>query len=395
MAKLERFFRIFGPAWLVMLADMDALSIIGAAQVGALFDYGLVWLMLLLIIPLYVVQEVSGRIGAVTRKGLGTVIREHYSKKTAALMSVPMALSDVMTYAAEYIGIAVGLDILGIPIYLGIPLAYVVYLAIVYRKSYKYIQGILVGVSGMLMAGLLITLVLRGVKNYPIVYFSSAHAYLLLIAATIGAVIMPFMLFFQASATAENMSERGSEPLKKVLREMKENTLLGAIVTEILMAVVEMTFSGIGGAAKLSTFASAQQLSKVMAPFAGAYAPYIFGIGLIGAGFLALNVVALGSAWGLAEALKIKRKKLIYVFESLPAAIAAMLMPSAFLINMVIAMLIVFVLVLIGPLIILGLLGRDKKIMHAYALTKREQLVYWLVSLAIVSLAVAAALASL
>ena len=73
---------LFGPAWLVMMADMDASSYIGAAQTGATLGYGLIWLMLVLIIPLYIVQELAGRISIATRDGLGNIIRKNYGKKS-------------------------------------------------------------------------------------------------------------------------------------------------------------------------------------------------------------------------------------------------------------------------------------------------------------------------
>ncbi len=393
--KIGRVFRIFGPAWLVMLADMDALSIIGAAQAGAVYSYGFVWLMLVLILPLYVIQEVSGRIGAITKEGLGTVIRKNYSKDIALLMTVPMALSDVITYVGEYVGIAVGLDILGVPLYLGIPCAFVLYLVIVSRKDYSYIEKILIGISLVLIVGLFATLLLRGIKPYSIFYFSLTPSYMLLFAATIGAVIMPFMLFFQASATAYKLKEEKPDDIGKAIKEVKENTLIGAIVTELLMAIVEMTFTGISGAARSSVFASPHDLSEVMTPFVGAYAPYVFAIGLIGAGFLALNVVSLGSAWGLAEAANIKRKKLVYVMESLPAVIVAMLTPPRFLINAVLGLLVAFVFVLVGPLIVLGIIGKNKTLMGAHALTRMEQLVYWTTSIIIVGMAAFAALLSM
>lgn len=106
------FFRVFGPAWLVMMADMDASCVIEAAQTGAQFGYGFIWMMALLIMPLYIVQELAGRISIATRKGLGTVIRENYSTVWSGIMTVPMAVTDVITYGIEYIGIAVGLEIL-------------------------------------------------------------------------------------------------------------------------------------------------------------------------------------------------------------------------------------------------------------------------------------------
>ena len=72
--NLSSYIKFFGPAWLVMMADMDASSTIGAAETGAIFKYGLIWLLILLIIPLYLIQETSGIIGVSTERGLGEVI---------------------------------------------------------------------------------------------------------------------------------------------------------------------------------------------------------------------------------------------------------------------------------------------------------------------------------
>jgi Mn2+/Fe2+ NRAMP family transporter len=58
-----------------MMTNVDAPSIITAAETGALYGYGLIWLILLLTIPLFFIQEASGRIGAVTHKGLGEIVR--------------------------------------------------------------------------------------------------------------------------------------------------------------------------------------------------------------------------------------------------------------------------------------------------------------------------------
>jgi Mn2+/Fe2+ NRAMP family transporter len=74
--KLREFAASFGPAWIVMIADVDAPSVLTAATVGATYSYGLIWFFLLLIVPLFVIQEASGRVGMATGKGLGEVVRE-------------------------------------------------------------------------------------------------------------------------------------------------------------------------------------------------------------------------------------------------------------------------------------------------------------------------------
>lgn len=51
LGRLGEFLQSFGPAWIVMIADVDAPSVLTAATVGATYSYGLIWFFLLLIIP--------------------------------------------------------------------------------------------------------------------------------------------------------------------------------------------------------------------------------------------------------------------------------------------------------------------------------------------------------
>ena len=68
---------------------------------------------LILAIPLFLIQEAAGRIGIATGQGLGEVIRKNYTKGAAIVMSMPMAATDVLSYIAEYAGIAIGFELLG------------------------------------------------------------------------------------------------------------------------------------------------------------------------------------------------------------------------------------------------------------------------------------------
>ena len=63
------FLVVAGPGIVVMLADTDAGSVITAAQSGAQWGYSLLLLQFILIPILYIVQELTVRLGAVTGKG--------------------------------------------------------------------------------------------------------------------------------------------------------------------------------------------------------------------------------------------------------------------------------------------------------------------------------------
>ena len=391
-----------------MLADMDASSTIGAAETGAIFKYGLIWFMLLLIIPLYLIQEVSGRIGVATEKGLGEVIREHYPRRTALFLTVPMVLTDVVTYTVEYLGIAIGVELLGLPILISLPIFYIFHILIVTHRKYGTTEMVLVGVSSVLIISFIATLIVRGIKPYNPVFISASPDFLFILAVNVGAVIMPFMLFFQTSATAEkiihvrsknaetheneiNKSENESRFKKTAMKSMRFETLFGAIVSEMLMIIVEMTMSGV---TPTTDFASVSELSGALSIIAGAFSPYLFGIGLIGAAFLALVVISLGSAWGLVEVLGLKRDRatFVYIVESFPALIVALVLPMTMLINAVLTLLVLFVFVLIGPAIVMGLLARKKSLMKNFSLSGKSELAYWLSVMFVVSFGIIAIL---
>ncbi|MGD0176911.1 MAG: divalent metal cation transporter [Candidatus Bathyarchaeia archaeon] len=292
--RLRTFVHSFGPAWVVMIADVDAASILTAATDGALYGYSLVWVLLLLTVPLFLIQEAAGRIGVATGKGLGEIIRENYSRRIALLTSVPMACTDILSYVAEFTGIAIGFQLLGVAPILSLPVVYVVYLLIVWKRGYTTVERFLVAFSAVLIVSYAGSLFLRGlppVREYMFFFWSWKPGFLYLLAATAGAVVMPFMLFYQASATAEKRI--------KSLWTSRLETLLGAIASEVGMVVILLATIGLNGA--LIETSSPKQLSQALSFLAGPYAAYIFAIGLIAASFLALVVVSLGSAWGVAE----------------------------------------------------------------------------------------------
>ena len=374
--RLRTFVHSFGPAWVVMIADVDAASILTAAADGAIYGYSLVWFLLLLTVPLFLVQEAAGRIGVATGKGLGEIIRENYSRRTALLTSVPMACTDILSYVAEFTGIAIGFQLLGVAPILSLPVVYVVYLLIVWKRGYASIEKVLLAVSVVLIVSYAGSLFLRGlppVHEYMVFFWSWEPRFLYMLAATSGAVVMPFMLFYQASATAQKAV--------KSLWSSRLETLTGAVASEVGMVVILLATIGLNGT--LLGTSSPEKLSLALSFLAGPYAPYIFAMGLIAASFLALVVISLGSAWGVAEAIGWGRRRFfwIYLIESLPALIVPMLFPDLF--TLAIGMMVLFVFVLLGPGVMVGLIARKKQVMGGLTSTLGWSVAYWL-SLALV-----------
>ena len=297
--KVGNWLRNFGPAWIVMIADIDIASIITAFQSGASFGYRMAFILLLLIFPLFIVQDAAGRLGTCAGLGLGEATRKQFGSRKALLAAVPMGISDFLEYLAEYAGMAIGLYLLGFPILPGLILIFLIHTAVVVGKQYRKAEMVLIPLSFLLVAAIVASAFIFPVnlKEFISVGLSPLQPYTqpsfdFLFAASIGAVVMPWMLYYHSGAD----SRRKKQP--KDLKNERLETLLGAIVSEVLMVI--LIFPGIrlsNGGSLISTVA----LSNVLS-FFGPYAKLIMGALFLFAGFLALIVISLGSAWGVLEA---------------------------------------------------------------------------------------------
>ena len=363
--------RTWGPAWLVMIADVDAASAITAADSGARYGTKLIWFLMLLVIPLYVIQEVAGRVGAVTGKGLGELIRVNYSRRIAALAAVPMALVDIISYIVEYTGIAVGFQMMGVSPWISVPVAFLAHVLVVYKRKYAEAEKPLLIMSVVFSVVWVVAACLtarHGIVVTPF-YFSTSPDFIFMLAANIGAVIMPFMLFYQVSATAEKGTERAN------VWAVRFETLVGALFSELIM--VAIAISAIGISANSLDFTSPKILSQSLVSVAGHFAPYVFGSGLIIASFIALIVISLGSSWGVTEALGWGKKHWfkVYLIESIPAVLIPLF--SFNLIKLALNLMVLQIVVLIAPAIILGVIASNQKLMGNFYLKGFNRIVYW------------------
>jgi Mn2+/Fe2+ NRAMP family transporter len=349
-----------------MIADVDAASILTGLESGVAYRYDLIWFLLLLIVPLFFVQEAAGRIGAVTGKGLGELVRESYSRRASVALAVPVAVADVASYVAEYAAIGIGFGIFGVPLFLSLPLAFLFHIGLVTRGRYAWVERVLLAVSAVFLVTVVSSLMMRGVLPYTPVYVSANPSFVFLLAANAGAVVMPFMLFFQSSATAE----KAGSTILGVRRE----TLIGAFVSELLMVAFLMLGAGMPSSSDLFTTSG---LASALATVGGWLLPYAFAFGLVAAAFLALVVISLGSAWGVVEALGLPRRRAFWVYtaESVPAVIVPFLFPHP--LTLVLDLMVLLVFILVGPGILVGALASDPKVMGDRASRGLWKGAYW------------------
>ena len=283
-----------------MFADTEAGSITTAAASGAQFGMKLVLLQLLLIVPLFVVQEMTVRLGAVTGKGHAQLIRENYGLFWTWVSLGTMLVTNLAALVTEFIGIAGVALIFHVPPTPLVIGAAVLLLAVILSGTYKRVEYIALAlclleflfVPAAIAAHPTLAALRDGViGSQPL----TDRSYLLLVAGNIGAVIMPWMIFYQQSATVDKRLDLGN------LRTARFDTALGAVLTQLVMIAIVVTTGATLFVRHISVNDAAHAALALM-PLAGKYAGVAFGAGLLGASMLGALVVSLATAWAFGEA---------------------------------------------------------------------------------------------
>ncbi len=302
----RRFLFVIGPGLVVMLADTDVGGVITAAQSGAQWGYRLLALQFILIPVLYIVQELTVRLGSATGKGQARLILERYGRFWAWFSTGTLILSCVGALLSEFSGLAGVGALFGVPAPATLTVVVAGLLVMAVTRSYLSVERVaiffgafeLVFVVVAWLAHPSLSEIADGLGSAPL----ADPKYLYLVSANIGAVIMPWMVFFQQASIVEKKLTPAD------IGDERFDTAFGAVVTQLIMAAVLITTAATlgkgGGGQSLDTV---QEISAAITPFLGQLGgDILFGLGMCGAALVATIVVTLTAARTLGEVMGVK-----------------------------------------------------------------------------------------
>ncbi|MDT7651399.1 MAG: hypothetical protein QOI36_2805, partial [Pseudonocardiales bacterium] len=238
--RAARLLMLLGPGVMVLLADSEAGSVVTAAQSGAQYGYQLVLSQVILIPILYLVQEMTVRLGLVTRQGHGALIRRIFGTKWALLSAVTLFIACVGALITEFAGLAGVGSLVGLPrvVSIGVPAIGLVGLVLAGRYRRVEVVGITIGALELLFvpAAVMARPEAAAVADGLVHPVQFSVPFLTLLAANVGAVIMPWMVFYQQGAVIDK-GRRGLG-LKQALRSARLDTAVGSVITQIVMISV-------------------------------------------------------------------------------------------------------------------------------------------------------------
>jgi len=362
-----------GPGLIVMIADNDAGGITTYAATGAKFGFSLIWFLVLLGPVAYFVQEMTVRLGAVTKHGHAEAIFSAFGSFWGWFSLLDLTIVNWLTMITEFIGMTAALSIFGVPPIIVVFFVILVMVSIVMSGRYWTWEKItmvfclvnLIYIPAALLVHPSVSDIFRAgiVPNFP----GGLHGELFFfLMANIGTTIAPWMIFFQQSAVVDKQMKEKDIPWGKF------DTIVGAFFTVIVAVFVIIVTGTVLYGMNIESAAQAAQVIMGTHPWVGT----LVAIGLFDAGFLGAICIALTSSWafgevfGWAHSLNYKVKEAfwfyIFYFFGLLTAGAVVLIPGAPLVLITLFVQVIAVTLLPAALVFLIILLNNEEIMGKY-----------------------------
>jgi NRAMP (natural resistance-associated macrophage protein)-like metal ion transporter len=312
---LKRLLKVLGPGLITGASDDDPSGIGTYTSAGASLGFATLWTAVLTLPLMLVVQFVCAKIGMVCGTGLAGVLRKHYPRWLLYFAVAGLVVANTINAGADIgaIGAATNMLLPSLPIkLLVVPVALVI-LALQIWGSYRLIASVFKWLTLTLFAYIAAAFLSHPhwgevLKATFVPHFSSDGKYITTLVAILGTTISPYLFFWQASEEVEEEVSMGRKTLKqregatrKELQTAKWDTLAGMIFCNVVFYFVILAAASTLNQQHMTDIQSATDAAKALEPLAGAAAKYLFAVGLIGAGFLAVPVLTGASAYAVAE----------------------------------------------------------------------------------------------
>ncbi|HVP94410.1 MAG TPA: divalent metal cation transporter [Methanoregulaceae archaeon] len=390
---IQLYLLIAGPGLIVMIADNDAGGITTYAATGAAYGYALIWFLVLLGPVAYFVQEMTVRLGAVTKHGHAEAIFEAFGPFWGWFSLIDLSLVNWLTLITEFIGMTAALTIFNIPPVITVLIVIGIMMFMILQGRYWTWEKLamffcllnLVYIPAAFMVHPTVGSILRQgiIPNFP----GGITAILIFfLMANIGTTIAPWMIFFQQSAVVDKGMGKKDIPWGKI------DTIFGAVFTVVVAIFIIIVTGTVLYGMNIESAAQAARVIMGIYPYVGT----LLAIGLFDAGLLGAICISLASSWAFGEVFgwahslnnKIREAPWFYAyyFFALITAGLVVLIPGAPLVLITLFVQVIAVTLLPAALVFLILLLNNSEIMGEYKNTLLQNIVSTAIVIAIIVL---------
>lgn len=313
--SLRGILKALGPGLVTGASDDDPSGIGTYSQAGAQLGYGIGWTMLFTLPLMVAIQEISGRVGRITGRGIAGNVCRHYSPIILNFIIVLLFIANTINIAADLAAMGDALKLLiggsGIVYVLVFGVASVAAQIFLdyerYSKILKWLTlSLFAYVAALFFAKVSWSEALKGIA-IPHIQWTSA--FLTTLVAILGTTISPYLFFWQASQEAEDQRvDSKKSPLvekhygaEREFHRIRLDTVVGMAFSNLIAISIIITAAATLHAAGKTDIQTSAQAAEALRPVAGVLAEFIFALGIIGTGLLAVPVLAGSAAYAIGE----------------------------------------------------------------------------------------------
>jgi NRAMP (natural resistance-associated macrophage protein)-like metal ion transporter len=309
------FLKSLGPGLITGASDDDPSGIGTYSQAGAQLGYGIGWTMLLTFPLMVAIQEISARVGRVTGRGIAGNVCRHYSTMLLNVVVALLFIANTINIAADLGAMADATKLLiGGPGIVYVLVFGVTSVAAQIFFDYSRYVAVLKWLTLCLfayVAALAVAHVHWGeaLTGILVPRLTWSADYLTTIVAIFGTTISPYLFFWQASQEAEDQRvDTTKQPLiekhygaQKEFHRIRADTIVGMAFSNLIALSIIITAAATLHASGKTDIQTSAQAAEALKPIAGAFAEWIFALGIVGTGLLAIPVLAGATAYAVGE----------------------------------------------------------------------------------------------
>jgi manganese transport protein len=300
---LPRLLPFLGPAFVACVAYIDPGNFATNIQGGAEFGYMLLWVIVSSNLMAMLIQALSAKLGIASGRNLAELCRERFPRPVTLAMWVLMEVVAMATDLAEFLGAAVGFQLLfHIPLLAGALLTAITTFIILAleQRGFRSLEAVITALVGVIAVSYLVETILDRpawglVAYHAVVPMFSGKESVLLATGILGATVMPHVIFLHSALTQNRIPTTNARQLKQLFRfELIDVTIamgLAGLVNAAMLIMAASTFFTQG----LTHIASIEEAYRTLTPLLGSAASVVFAISLLASG---LSSSAVGTMAG-------------------------------------------------------------------------------------------------
>ena len=320
---LRQFLRELGPGLVTGAADDDPSGISTYSVAGASFGYATLWTALLSFPLMAAIQLMCARLGMVTGSGLAGAIRTRYPRWVLWFACALVIVANVFNIGADLGGMADAMQLItGVRFHIWTPIFAALIIGLLLWTSYRTMAKIFKWLTLVLFAYVITAFLAH--PNWAAVLRATfiphvewSKEYVEVLVGILGTTISPYLFFWQAAQEVEEDREHGKVTVaqrkgstNEELRIAKTDVITGMLLSNLIMYFLILTTGATLNVHGMKNIETAKQAAEALRPLAGSGAYWLFTLGIIGTGMLAVPVLAGSCAYATAEAFKWKSASL-------------------------------------------------------------------------------------